>query len=411
MIKGNVMVGQSGGPTAVINASLVGVFQAAKDAGIRKVYGMRNGIEGLLREEYVNLEDSIRNEMDVEILKRTPASFLGSCRYKFPDMQQNEGVYQKLFAILEKLEIQYVIYIGGNDSMDTIMKLSAYAAVVQSDIRFMGVPKTIDNDLAETDHTPGFGSAAKFVATTMKEIICDSDVYNMESVTVVEIMGRNAGWLTGAAALAKGEDCMGADLIYLPERDFDSEDFLARVDVLRKEKKTVVVAVSEGLKTKDGTYVCEESLKGAAEDAFGHKILTGTAPYLTNQIHQKLGIKARDIVLNTPQRCASHLVSRRDITEAFMAGAEAVRAAIGGHSGEMVVFRRISDQPYQIMTETYDINKIANAVKHVPKDWITPDGTNVTDDFLQYTKPLIIGELEPFMVNGLPRHLSLKNLF
>ncbi|MEE1014165.1 MAG: 6-phosphofructokinase [Clostridia bacterium] len=409
MIKGNVMVGQSGGPTAVINASLVGVFKGAKDAGVEKVYGMRNGIEGLLREEYVDLDCYIRNEMDVEVLKRTPSSFLGSCRYKFPDMRQNEEVYQKLFAILEKLDVKYVIYIGGNDSMDTIMKLSAYAIAAKSEIRFMGVPKTIDNDLAETDHTPGFGSAAKFVAATMKEIICDSDVYNMESVTVVEIMGRNAGWLTGAAALAKGEDCEGADLIYLPERDFDSEDFLTRVDALRKEKKTVVVAVSEGLRSKNGNYVCEESLKNAAEDAFGHKILTGTAAYLTEQIHRQLGIKARDIALNTLQRCASHLVSRRDITEAFMAGADAIRAALKGHSGEMVVFRRVSNEPYHVMTETYDVYKIANAVKNVPQKWITPDGTGVTDEFTEYCRPLIIGELEPFMVNGLPRHLSLKN--
>ena len=407
MIKGNVIVGQSGGPTAVINASLVGVFKAAKDAGIDKVYGMRNGIEGLLREEYVDLDSHIRNEMDIELLKRTPSSFLGSCRYKFPDMRQNEEVYQKLFAILEKLNIKYFIYIGGNDSMDTIMKLSSYAIATKSDIRFMGVPKTIDNDLAETDHTPGFGSAAKFVATIMKELILDSKVYAMDSVTVVEIMGRNAGWLAGSAALAKGEDCVGADLIYLPERDFNTEDFLKKVDALRKEKQSVVVAVSEGLKNKEGKYICEESLKDAPEDAFGHKILTGTATYLTRQIQQQLGIKARDIILNTLQRCASHMVSRRDITEAFMAGADAIRAAIKGHSGEMVVFRRVSNEPYHIMTETHDIYKIANAVKYVPQDWITPDGSNVTDAFLEYAKPLIIGELEPFMVNGLPHHLVL----
>lgn len=408
MAKGNVIVGQSGGPTAVINASLVGVFKTAKDAGINKVYGMRNGIEGLLREEYIDLDQHIHSEMDLEILKRTPSSFLGSCRYQFPDMHQDEAVYQKLFAILEKLNVKYFIYIGGNDSMDTVMKLSSYAASIKSDICFMGVPKTIDNDLAETDHTPGFGSTAKFVATTMKELILDSSVYAMDAVTIVEIMGRNAGWLTGAAALAKGEDCAGADLIYLPERPFDTEDFLARVDALRKEKHSVVVAVSEGLKNKDGSYICEENLKDAPEDAFGHKILTGTATYLARQVQQKLGIKARDIILNTTQRCASHMVSRRDITEAFMAAADAVYAAINGHSGEMVVFQRVSNTPYHMTTETYDICKIANAVKPVPQEWITPDGTNVTDEFLEYVKPLIIGELEPFMVDGLPRHLTLQ---
>ena len=404
------MVGQSGGPTAVINASLAGVFQGAKDAGVKKVYGMQNGIQGLLEGRYVDLDTCLTSEMDIEILKRTPSSFLGSCRYQCPDMEQGKEVYETLFGILNELDVKYLIYIGGNDSMDTVMKLSAYGDAIGSDIRFMGVPKTIDNDLAETDHTPGFGSAAKFVAASVKELICDSRVYRMDAVTIIEVMGRNAGWLTASAALAKGEDCDGADLIYLPERPFDSEDFLARVDALRKEKQTVVVVVSEGLKTAAGTYVCEENLQNAAEDAFGHKILNGTADALAAMIRAKLGIKARAVTLNTLQRCASHLVSRRDITEAFQAGADAVHAALNGHTGEMVVFRRISDQPYQIMTENYDIRQIANAVKEVPQDWITPDGTNVTEQFLQYCRPLIIGELEPFMIHGLPRHLDLSRM-
>lgn len=409
MIQGNVMVGQSGGPTSVINASLVGVFKAAKDAGVRKIYGMRNGIEGLLREEYVDLGLHITSDLDIELLKRTPSSFLGSCRYKLPEMRQNEEVYQKLFQILKKLDIQYVIYIGGNDSMDTIMKLSAYALSVQSDIRFMGVPKTIDNDLAETDHTPGYGSAAKYVASAMKEIICDSDVYNMESVTIVEIMGRNAGWLTAASALSKGEDCVGPDMIYLPERSFDTDAFLTRVEEIRKQKKTVVVAVSEALKNRDGRYICEENLSRSPSDAFGHKILTGTALYLADLVGQEIGIKSRGIVFNTLQRCASHLVSRRDVTEAFMAGAEAIRAAIKGHTGEMVIFRRVCNEPYHIVMETFDIYKIANAEKVVPDQWISKDGTYVENAFLDYCRPLIIGELEPFMVDGLPRHLFLKD--
>ncbi len=409
MIQGNVMVGQSGGPTSVINASLVGVFKAARDAGVQKVYGMRNGIEGLLQEGYVDLGEHIANDLDIELLKRTPSSFLGSCRFKLPDMRQDESVYQKLFQILDKLDVKYVIYIGGNDSMDTIMKLSAYAMTVKSEIRFMGVPKTIDNDLAETDHTPGYGSAAKYVASAMKEIICDSDVYNMESVTIVEVMGRNAGWLTAAAALSKGEDCVGPDMIYLPERTFDSEAFLRRVEETRRRKKTVVVAVSEALRNRNGRYVCEENLSRSPSDAFGHKILTGTALYLADLVGQKIGIKSRGIVFNTLQRCASHLVSRRDMTEAFMAGAEAMRAALKGHTGEMVVFRRVCNEPYHVVMETYDVYKIANAEKVVPDQWITADGTYVTDAFLDYCRPLIIGELEPFMVDGLPRHLFLKD--
>lgn len=409
MIQGNVMVGQSGGPTSVINASLVGVFKAARDAGVQKVYGMRNGIEGLLQEGYVDLGEHIANDLDIELLKRTPSSFLGSCRFKLPDMRQDESVYQKLFQILDKLDVKYVIYIGGNDSMDTIMKLSAYAMTVKSEIRFMGVPKTIDNDLAETDHTPGYGSAAKYVASAMKEIICDSDVYNMESVTIVEVMGRNAGWLTAAAALSKGEDCVGPDMIYLPERTFDSEAFLRRVEETRRRKKTVVVAVSEALRNRNGRYVCEENLSRSPSDAFGHKILTGTALYLADLVGQEIGIKSRGIVFNTLQRCASHLVSRRDMTEAFMAGAEAMRAALKGHTGEMVVFRRVCNEPYHVVMETYDVYKIANAEKVVPDQWITADGTYVTDAFLDYCRPLIIGELEPFMVDGLPRHLFLKD--
>ncbi len=409
MIQGNLIVGQSGGPTAAINASLAGVFQAAKEAGIQTIYGMCNGIEGLLKESYVDLRECLTSDLDIELLKRTPSSFLGSCRFKLPDANKDEALYQSLFAILEKLKIKYFIYIGGNDSMDTIMQLSAYAAKIQSDIRFLGVPKTIDNDLAQTDHTPGYGSAAKFVASTMKELICDSDVYDMEAVTIVEIMGRNAGWLTAAAALSQGEDCHGADLIYLPERTFDTDAFLAKVDELRKSQKTVMVAVSEGIKNKNGDYVFEEDTKGSnAVDAFGHKMLDGVASYLADKVKKTLGIKARGITLNTTQRCASHLAALTDICEAEQAGAKAVNAALLGHSGEMVIFRRESNAPYRLVAETYDINQIANMVKEVPKEWITPDGTGVTEDFLAYARPLIQGELTPIMVNGLPRHLSLK---
>ena len=405
MKRGNVIVGQSGGPTSVINSSLVGVYKTAKDMGCEKIYGMRNGIEGLLTQRYVDLSDYIRNDLDIELLKRTPSSFLGSCRYKLPDADTDTSVYEKIFDILKKLQIKHFFYIGGNDSMDTIKKLSNYAKTINSDITFMGVPKTIDNDLAITDHTPGYGSAAKYIASAMKEIILDASVYEMDSITVVEIMGRNAGWLTAASALSKSEDCDGPDLIYLPEATFDHNNMLKKIQEIKKQKRTVTIAVSEGIKTADGKYVCEASKKTVISDAFGHKMLGGTALYLSDFIGAELGIKARGIVFSTLQRCASHLVSRRDITEAFTAGADAVVAALNGETGKMIIFERLSNAPYAIKTASYDINQIANVEKCIPKEWILDDGTNVTKDFDDYARPLIIGELYPFVVDGLPRHL------
>ncbi len=405
MSLGNVMVGQSGGPTSVINSSLVGVYKTAKDSGCGTVYGMRNGIEGLLQERYVDLSKYIRNDLDIELLKRTPSSFLGTCRYKLPSAEEHPEVYKRLFEILKKLDVKYFFYIGGNDSMDTIMQLSNYAAGIGSDIRFMGVPKTIDNDLAVTDHTPGYGSAAKYIAAAMKEIIRDATTYPTDSVTVVEIMGRNAGWLTAAATLSRSEDCDGPDLIYLPEKVFDHDSFMKKVQEIKRYKKAVVVAVSEGVKTADGKYVCEAGKTNMFEDSFGHKTLGGTALYLADFLSENTGIKSRGIVFSTLQRCASHLVSRRDITEAFTAGADAVVAALAGETGKMIIFNRISNAPYSIVTDSYDINKIANAEKCVPDEWITDDGTYVSKEFDEYARPLIIGELSPFMVDGLPRHL------
>ena len=405
MALGNVMIGQSGGPTAVINASLVGVFKTAKDEGCKTVYGMRNGIEGLLEERYVDVSDYVKNDLDIELLKRTPSSFLGTCRYKLPGAEQAPELYEKIFEILKRLGVKYFFYIGGNDSMDTVMQLSAYALKIGSDVRFMGIPKTIDNDLFCTDHTPGFGSAAKYIAGTMKEIIRDATSYSSDSVTVVEIMGRNAGWLTAASSLARTEDCDGPDLIYLPEVVFDRNRFLEKIKKLKEKKKTVVVAISEGIKTADGKYVCEANKNTTVVDAFGHKLLGGTALYLSDFLTDELGIKCRGIVLSSLQRCASHLVSRRDITEAFMAGADAVLAALKGETGKMIVFKRISNNPYSIVTESVDIREIANKEKRVPIEWITEDGTYVTAEFDAYARPLIIGELSPFMVAGLPRHL------
>ncbi len=398
------MVGQSGGPTAVINASLAGVYHAAKEAGIPHIYGMQNGIEGLLQGRYLDLKNRLQTAADLELLKRTPAAYLGSCRFKMPKIEEAEEVYQNLFEILKSLDIKYFFYIGGNDSMDTILKLSDYGTSVGSPIRFIGVPKTIDNDLAITDHTPGFGSAAKYVAATMKEIIRDSNVYDMESVTVVEIMGRNAGWLTASSILSKGEDCPGPDLIYLPESPFDIEDFLEKINNLRKEKKTIVVAVSESLKDKDGNVFCAKST--AQTDSFGHNILSGTALHLSDIIHERLQIKSRGIVLNTLQRCAAHFASYQDMTEAFTAGTTAVQAAIKGQTGEMIIFRRINDAPYQMVAESYDIHQVANEEKTVPKEWIINDGTYIAEDFITYCRPLILGEVQPFMAEGLPLHLK-----
>ena len=406
-MKGNVIVGQSGGPTAAINSSLAGVYRTAKDRGAKKVYGMLHGIQGLMQEKYIDLSDHIKTELDAELLKRTPAAFLGSCRYKLPAIHEDQSVYEKIFAILDKLDIEAFIYIGGNDSMDTIKKLSDYAIITGHPTRFVGCPKTIDNDLALTDHTPGFGSAAKYIGTSMKEIIRDSFCleYSKGLVSIVEIMGRNAGWLTGACALAAGEDCEGPDMIYLPELPFDIAEFGRRVRELLEKKPSVVVAVSEGIRTADGKYVCELGNSVDFVDAFGHKQLSGTASYLASYIAGEIGCKTRAIELSTLQRSASHCSSRVDILEAYQVGGAAVKAADEGDSGKMVVLQRLSDDPYQCGTEVKDVHKIANDEKLVPREWVTEDGTYVTGEFISYVRPLIQGDVSPVMVDGIPRHL------
>nr|WP_191383682.1 6-phosphofructokinase [uncultured Lachnoclostridium sp.] len=406
-MKRNVIVGQSGGPTAAINSSLAGVYRTAKDRGANKVYGMLHGIQGLLQERYLDLSEYITTELDAELLKRTPAAFLGSCRFKLPEIHEDKGVYEKIFSILDKLDIEAFIYIGGNDSMDTIKKLSDYAIVTGHPTRFIGCPKTIDNDLALTDHTPGYGSAAKYIGTSVKEIIRDSFCleYNKGLVSIVEIMGRNAGWLTGAAALAKGEDCEGPDLIYLPEIPFDLHAFSDKVKELLSRKPSVVVAVSEGIRTADGTYVCELGSSIDFVDAFGHKQLSGTASYLASFIAGEIGCKTRAIELSSLQRSASHAASRVDILEAYQVGGAAVKAADEGDSGKMVVLQRLSDDPYQCGTEVKDVHKIANDEKLVPREWVNEEGTGVTDEFVAYVRPLIQGDVSPVMVDGIPRHL------
>lgn len=403
----NVIVGQSGGPTAAINSSLAGVYRTAKDRGAKKVYGMLHGVQGLLEEKYIDLADHIKTELDAELLKRTPAAFLGSCRFKLPEIHEDREVYERIFAILDKLDIEAFIYIGGNDSMDTIKKLSDYAIITGHPTRFIGCPKTIDNDLALTDHTPGYGSAAKYIGTSMKEIIRDSFCleYKNGLVTIVEIMGRNAGWLTGAAALSEGEDCEGPDMIYLPELPFDIHKFRDKVQGLLEKKPSVVVAISEGICTEDGKYVCELGNSVDFVDAFGHKQLSGTAAYLANYIAGELGCKTRSIELSTLQRSASHAASRVDILEAYQVGGAAVKAADEGDSGKMVVLQRLSDDPYQCGTEVKDVHKIANDEKLVPREWVNEEGTYVTSEFISYVRPLIQGDVSPVMVDGIPRHL------
>ena len=406
----NAIVGQSGGPTSVINSSLAGVFEAARERGAEHVFGMCNGIQGFMEGRYVDLSGIFTKTMDIELLKRTPSSYLGSCRYKLPELSANgaKEVYEQIFARLKELDIGYFFYIGGNDSMDTIGKLSDYGKEINSDIRFIGVPKTIDNDLTVTDHTPGYGSAAKYIGVVMKEIIRDATVYGTNYVTIVEIMGRNAGWLTAAAALAGVGENEGVDMICLPEITFDVDRFVEKVRKMQEKKKSIVIAVSEGVKLADGRYVCELSDDVHAEDAFGHKSLTGTARYLANVVSRKLDTKTRCIELSTLQRCAGHLTSRTDITEAYQVGGAAVKAAFEGHTGEMVALKRISDAPYQCTTELHPISDVANLEKKVPLEWISDDHTQMKKEFINYAYPLIQDELTPMFVGGLPQHITLN---
>ena len=405
----NVIIGQSGGPTAVINSSLAGVYKAACSLGADKVYGMKYGIEGLLKEEMLELNVLLDDRMSIELLKRTPSSYLGSCRYKLPDPDVDSTPFIKLFTLFDKYDICAVFYIGGNDSMDTIAKLSRYGERVGSSVRFIGVPKTIDNDLCLTDHTPGYGSAAKYIGVVMKEIIRDATVYGTKYVTVVEIMGRNAGWLTAAAALAKSDDCEGVDMICLPEVPFNLEHFSEKVRVMQEKKPSIVIAVSEGVKLEDGRYVCELADDVHAVDAFGHKALTGTARYLANVVARNLDTKTRCIELSTLQRCAGHLTSRTDITEAYQVGGAAAKAAFEGVTGQMVALKRISNSPYQCTTELHPISEVANLEKKVPLSWMNANHTQMTDEFLAYARPLIQAELTPLYIAGLPHHIYMKN--
>ena len=405
----NIIVGQSGGPTAVINSSVVGVYEEAKKLGIKKVYGMVHGIEGFLNDNIIDLDSYLNDKDNIELLERTPSAFLGSCRYKLPKIEGNEEVYEKIFKILDKHKIDALFYIGGNDSMDTIKMLSDYAKEHNKSQKFMGIPKTIDNDLPITDHCPGYGSAAKYIATSLKEIIRDNASFGVvkPTICIVEIMGRHAGWLTAAASLAKDDTCEGVDAIYLPEVDFDLDKFVSKVKDLASKKSSVVIAVSEGIKTSDGKFVCELNSSDRKLDAFGHKQLSGCASTLANIIANKTGLKTRAIEFSTLQRAATHLASLTDIKEAIMVGKKAVKEAAKGNTGMMVTIKRKNGK-YSSTTDIYDIHNIANIEKKIPIEWIDIKNNQLKKEYIEYAKPLINGELLPIFKDGLPVHLIRK---
>ncbi|MBR4099651.1 MAG: 6-phosphofructokinase [Clostridia bacterium] len=399
----NIAVAQSGGPTVAINASLVGVFkQAALDTEIDKIYGSLNGIEGIINQNLVELNELIKSDDDLELIKTTPSTVLGSCRYKMPAPESDPAVYEKIIDCFKKYNIGAFFYIGGNDSMDTTDKLSKYTMQNGIDIKVIGIPKTIDNDLCFTDHTPGFGSAAKYLATTLQEIVRDSAVYDLKSVTVVEVMGRHAGWLTASSAVLHANGETAPHLIYLPESEFSAEKFINDVKAQLEIRNSVIVAVSEGIKLDNASY------RSGKVDNFGHEYLSGIGKLLENLITEKIGCKVRSIELNVMQRCSSHLCSKTDIDEAVLIGESGVKAAMQGQTGKMMVFKRVSNNPYKIEIDSVEASLVANAEKVFPKEWICADGTNVTDDALEYFLPLINGEIKIKTQNGLPVHFKIN---
>lgn len=399
----NLLVGQSGGPTAVINSSLYGVAAEARlyPEKIGTCYGMVNGIEGFLKGRVLDFEQALPGE-ELKGLLTTPGAYLGSCRYKLPE-DPDDPVYSRLFEKFEEMGIGYFLYIGGNDSMDTVSKLSRYGRKTGSSIVVLGEPKTIDNDLVLTDHTPGFGSAARYVASTVREIAVDAGVYDTRSVTIVEIMGRHAGWLTAASVLARKFTGDNPLLVYLPEVPFDKEDFLEKIEECFSVNNAVVVCVSEGIRDKDGVFVCEYDSE-AGLDSFGHKMLAGCGKYLERLVRRRLGVKARSVELNVSQRCSVSMLSAADRQEAVMAGRYGVQAALNKETGKMISFIRESDAPYSLVCGLEDVDRICNKEKTVPLTWITGEGTDLSEDFLKYVKPLVKGNVQiPADEDGLPR--------
>lgn len=404
----NLLVAQSGGPTAAINATLCGVIEKAMiNTAIEKIYGVRNGVLGILSEKLIELKPTLFNTTSLQLLCQTPSSALGSCRMKLSEWKENSLEYEKIISVLKKYNIGYFVYIGGNDSMDTVEKLSSYCKAKNiTDIKIIGAPKTIDNDLCETDHSPGFGSAAKYIATTFTEIACDCHVYAMPSVSIVEVMGRDTGWLTASSALARCNGHASPDLIYVSEIPFDIEQFLEDLQCKLSERMAVVVAISEGLKNEEGYYIAD-AMQNEQIDDFGHKILAGTGRFLEEIVRHEIGCKVRSIELNVMQRCASHIASLCDIYEARLLGNAAADRVINGFSGEMACIKRTSNNPYQIEVVFSPISKIANRVKFVPRDWITEQGNDVTQELIDYVLPLVQGEMPVTYHNGVPVHFKL----
>jgi len=408
-LKGACIFGQSGGPTSVINSSAAGVFtEALKQGCITKVYGAAHGIKGVLNEQFYDMSKEDKEQL--ELLKTTPSSALGSVRYKLKDADEDETDYKRIVEVFEKYNIRYFFYNGGNDSMDTCNKVSKYMQKVGYECRVMGVPKTIDNDLWGTDHCPGYGSAAKYVATSTMEVYHDARVYDTGTITILEVMGRNAGWLTAATALAayKGK---GPNLIYLPELDFDMDDFLNSVSELYKKDNHVIVAVSEGIKDKDGKYISEYGASTSkTTDSFGHAQLGGLAYTLAGFVKERTGAKVRAIEFSLLQRCAAHLGSKTDIDEAFLAGQSAVKFAVQGKTDYMVAFNRGSDKEYKCNIELIKLDEVANKEKKIPDEWITEDGTGLKQEYIDYVMPLIQGDSELPFEGGLPKFAELKKV-
>lgn len=404
---GAAILGQSGGPTSVINASAAGVFlEALKQENITEVYGAKHGIKGILNEEFFDI--SKEDLQELELLKNTPSSMIGSVRYKLKNLQEDPSDYERLLEVFKKYNIRYFFYNGGNDSMDTANKISKFFKEHDYECRVMGVPKTIDNDLFGTDHCPGYGSAAKYVATTLMELFHDATVYDTPMVTVVEVMGRNAGWLTAAAQLAieKGQ---GPDLIYLPELVFDYDEFFTDIEKIIKKKGKAIVVVSEGVKDKDGLYI-PEKFTDLSTDSFGHAQLGGTAEILASEVQKRFNVKVRGIEFSLLQRCAAHLASKVDVTEAFNAGVEAVKAAVNGTTDHMIGFKRVSSEPYKIEYILVPLEVVANTEKKVPLEWIKPHGAGMTQEFVDYALPLIQGDDKAPLEDGLPRFAQLKKV-
>ena len=411
--KANAIVGQSGGPTTAINATLAGVISAAISSDkIDVIYGARNGVEGMLRDDKINLSeifDCEEKEDKLARLSATPSAALGSCRLKLPAVEGAESneKYIKLFDFFKKNNIRYFFYIGGNDSMDTVSKLSSVCKHFDWDMNFVGVPKTIDNDLAVTDHTPGYGSAAKFIATVISEMLCDTAVYTVKAVTIVEIMGRDTGWLTAASALAAANTGIAPDYIYLPERDFEYDKFFADIEEAFKKHPNVLIAVSEGLHFADGHLVGEGTQSGAT-DVFGHKYLEGTGKALENAVKNHFGCKVRSVELNLPQRCAAHIASKTDIDESFGVGNAAVEASTSGSSDCMMCIIRNDGAEYSVSYKPVSVTEVANKVKYVPDDFINEVGNGITEKAIEYMLPLVNGEATYFTKNGLPDFFTLS---